>query len=825
MLKKWVGALLALFTLLTLLPGQAGAADLLIPNYSFETGTIAHWNQNYGTGGITVVSDKAHTGSYSVKIVDTINGQQFGLQGGYMPATAGKSYYAYAWAYIESGAADLYLRFYNSSYTLLTSTFVNKSTPQNQWFSMQTGGVAPAGTAYVAVLLYSNNVNVGTVYWDDVMVTADLTTVGTTVTSAAMRSATLGNDANGKPAFYIGLNGSSDVNAKMVEVNVNTGAVQRQMPMAGTTYAHAAATTVDNKIYMGTYPNGYLFKYTPGDAAPVNLGRAISDATYILALSPSDIAGKVYGGTYPNSGVFKYENSPGFYTFVPKPFFAGSQYTYSIVHDAANNVLYAGTGGTVAQISRLENAGGQRNDNLVPAVLANANTAVDKLSYSGGKVFGRLIPSNTEIVLDVTDNPNGTVTVVMDASFPITSYGVSPALNGKVYFSDNGLKTYDIATKTVAAALNPDNSPHFPAANGYGWGIATLDDQVNFPGQSIVAVGHSSGQIMLFRYNPTTKKSSNVLLTGITGVAADIGLVGSGPDGKIYTSGFLSGNMGVYTPMRSDQNAMLYGIGQLEGMTYQGNTMFLGAYPDANIYKYDLSNGWANKTKILDLGTSNLQERPYGMAQGDGKVFIGTVAASGHLQGALTVYDVATNTAQVYYNIVPNQSIVSVAYLNGYVYAGSTIGGGKNTTPVATEAKLVKLNVATGAYTTYTMPVSSQGITALTVGPDNKIWGLSEGYLFVFNPATNTVEYHVQKFTDVSYTSTTQITRDGSLVMGRPGSNKMFGTIKTRFFSIDTTTKAVTTHFTASTAVNSASLDYYGNVYFSNGNDLYRWAY
>jgi hypothetical protein len=174
---------------------------------------------------------------------------------------------------------------------------------------------------------------------------------------------------------------------------------------------------------------------------------------------------------------------------------------------------------------------------------------------------------------------------------------------------------------------------------------------------------------------------------------------------------------------------------------------------------------------------------------------------------------------------VPNQSIVSVAYYNGYVYAGSTIGGGKATTPTATEAKLVKLNVATGAYTTYSMPVSSQGITALTLGPDNKIWGLSEGYVFAFNPTTNTFDYHAQKFTDVNYATGSQITQDGSLVPGRPGSNLIFGTIKNHFFKIDTSTNTVTTIYNGVNDFRNATSDGYGNIYFKMNNDLFRWAY
>lgn len=821
MIKKVLLIMVLLASFIPIL--QANAADMLVPNYSFESG-LTSWTQNFGSGGISVSSAKSRTGTNSVKIVDASGTASYGIQSDYMAAAAGKTYYAYAWANIESGSADLYIRFYNSSKTLLTSAFISKSSPANEWSLIQTSAAAPAGTAYAAVLLYSNAGNTGTAYWDDIMITPTLSNLGNVIHATAMRSATLALDGNGKPAFYIGVNGASGVNATMAEVNVNTGAVQKLMPMPNTTYAHSAATTVDNKVYMGTYPNGLLYQYTPGTSAPVNLGRAISDATYIMALSPSNIAGKVYGGTYPNSGVFKYETGTGFYTFSPKPFFAGSHYTYSIVHDTANNVLYAGTGGVKAQISRLENAGGQRNDNLLPASIAGANTAVDKLSYAGGKVFARVNPEYKEVVLDVTDNQDGTVTAVVDAEFPIASYGVSPLIGGKVYYSYNGLRTYDVNTKTIAPALNPDGSPVIMPTNGYAWGLATLDDQVDYPGQTLVAVGHSSGTIMLFKYNPASQKSSSILLTGLHGIPTDISSLTQGPDQKIYAGGFLSGNLGVYSPMRSDQNKTLYGVPQLEGMVAQGNILYMGGYPNAGIYKNDMTQPWS-PTKFLDLGTTHLQERPYGMVQGDNKIFIGTVPASGQLGGALSIYDTLTDSVQVFRNIVPNQSIISVAYHNGYVYGGSSIAGGKNTTPTATEAKLVKLNVATGAYTTYSMPVSSQAITALAVGPDNKIWGLSEGYLFIFNPATNTIEYHAQKFTDVSYGPTAAVEKDGSLVLGRAGSNKIFGTIKTHLFEIDTTTKAVTILYNGVDNFRNATSDGYGNIYFNMGNQLFRWAY
>jgi hypothetical protein len=329
---------------------------------------------------------------------------------------------------------------------------------------------------------------------------------------------------------------------------------------------------------------------------------------------------------------------------------------------------------------------------------------------------------------------------------------------------------------------------------------------------------------MLFKYNPTTKKSSSMYISGLPGVATDIRSLAQGPDQNIYASGFLSGNMGIYSPMRSDQNQMRYGVPQLEGMISQGSMLYMGGYPNAGIYRNDFTQPWG-PVKILDLGTSHLQERPFGMAQGDNKIIIGTVPASGQLGGALSVYNSLTDSVQVYRNIVPNQSIISTAYLNGYAYGGSSIAGGKNTTPTETQAKLVKLNVATGASTSYSLPFSSTAITALIAGTDGKIWGLAAGYLFIFNPATNTFDYYANKFTDVVYGPGTVVEKGASLVQGRAGSNKIFGTIKTHLFEIDTTTKDVTILYNGVSTFENATSDGYGNIYFNMGNQLFRWAY
>ena len=67
--------------------------------------------------------------------------------------------------------------------------------------------------------------------------------------------------------------------------------------------------------------------------------------------------------------------------------------------------------------------------------------------------------------------------------------------------------------------------------------------------------------------------------------------------------------------------------------------------------------------------TAQDQDRPYGMVNADGKLYIGTMAGYGKLEGALSVYDPETGGCTTWKSPVPEQSIVSLAYLDGKVTA------------------------------------------------------------------------------------------------------------------------------------------------------------
>jgi len=166
---------------------------------------------------------------------------------------------------------------------------------------------------------------------------------------------------------------------------------------------------------------------------------------------------------------------------------------------------------------------------------------------------------------------------------------------------------------------------------------------------------------------------------------------------------------------------------QIEGIGFINGKVYYGIYGGAVIYEYDPAKPFrmgTNPKTIHDI--QNGQSRPFTFASGDGKLFAGTVADYGQLGGALTVYDSNAGTWTEHRNIVPNQSVIGLAYLNGKVYGGTSIWGGLGVEPSEAEARLFEWDVAEKKATYVGLPAvpgfSPQMIGELSIGPDGSIY-------------------------------------------------------------------------------------------------------
>jgi streptogramin lyase len=132
----------------------------------------------------------------------------------------------------------------------------------------------------------------------------------------------------------------------------------------------------------------------------------------------------------------------------------------------------------------------------------------------------------------------------------------------------------------------------------------------------------------------------------------------------------------------------------------------------------------------------------------------------------------------VHRHIVENQTVSSLAIVDGVLFGGTSIAGGGGTTPVATEATLFTADPDTGEKTGEFVPVpGAYSINALLVGPDGNLWGLADGTLFVLDPETREVISTTEIFAGNAGET------DGDLVI--VGGEYVYGHSGARLFRID----------------------------------------
>ncbi|MGV9359517.1 hypothetical protein [Amycolatopsis sp. NPDC003731] len=796
-------------------PVPAWAADLRMANGGFDQG-LTGWSGSHSPGGVTAVTWDGRT---TARVDDTSPDNAYGResQPG-LPATAGVRYTAYAQVWTESGAADLYLRFRDSSGQLLGSV-TGGSVSGKKWNTADASGTAPAGTASVSALIYSGVGNVGTAYWDEVVISKDDTDLGVQLESSVPNATTF---AGGKA--YAVYTGTADSNPQLAVIDVATEKVTSKLTFPDTADTPtvggwAATTATDGSVYLGTYPNSKLYRHVPGTSTLTDLGRAESGYSFIWDLE-AGANGKVYGGTYNNGRYFKYDNGT-FTTIGATPVVAGAEYVRSVAHDPAANATYLGTG-TNAALVRYDNVTG-RTDSLLPAQYAH-NSMVGGLTWTGGRLFAWL--DRTLLVLQVVKNADGSYRSVVDATITDTDLHHSPAADGKVWFVKDGLlQSYDIATKAVqATAVRPDLD-----VTGYSWENGTL-----------AGLGAGPDGTRIFKYSPATGASSTRLVTGTPVLPAAINALGTGPDGKIYTGGYLTGGTGVYDPLHGDADdnhpdtKTRTGLNQTDSLLAHDGKLYIGVYPSARLYSYEPGGAWPPKLQYTGGAAGDKaadcragegpppQDRPYALAGApDGTIYMGTVPKYGKRSGALNIWKDGTPGRAIC--VVPDQAVVSLAYAGGKVFGGTSTRGALGVNPVFApdaSAEVFAYDPANGAVTRFPLP-STRAVTALTE-VDGQVWGLAGGTLLTFDPASPSAMRTQRLFPDPDYDAKpTMAWRDGVLLTVPKDPDHVYGTQGDRIFKIDKATKAVTVLLTK-IGLEDLTADAFGDLYYKIGERLYR---
>ncbi|WP_108995455.1 S-layer homology domain-containing protein [Paenibacillus agaridevorans] len=782
-----------------------------VPNAGFElplvNNKIPGWNQIWSTGGITIEDNLpgSRTGK-AMKLVDTSTETSVYLRSNKVPISGGNPYLLKVDAYVEQGSPLIYIYYYNQSNELLSSKIKAYYTqPLNEWSTLTFMDDVPADAVYAEIMLHSNSLGTCISYFDNVSYVKQEKksfNLGPAVHNVGINAAAYGTGPNNEEWTYTVINGAT-ARFFVVDSHTNTIVEQHQLPGGGGSWG--LVTAQDGSVYISTI-GGKLFRWTPGSSGQqgqmTDLGVAIEGETFLWRLAVDD-AGNIYGGTYPNGKVFQYntetEQFQDYGSVVE-----GVKYTRSI--DWWNGKLYVGLGTEKARLFEVDSITGTKNEIALPSAYANESSVYD-VNVRGDYLFARVVNAGAVLVYDLVEEQ------WIDTLTNISGIDVSPlSSDNKVYmFSAGKIIGYDPVTKNKTL-IGEDS--RFWSARSFGWVHLNEPD---FPGETLISIDAVGRMRMI---NPTTG-SIKIAESQIPGEPTIINWVGTGHDGKIYTSGFQSGGLSAYDPVTDEFYEYPKGaINQIESGLFYDGKLYMGIYPGAYLYSFDFAQPYAigsNPQSIVGLKAEG-QDRPYGFTWSGDVLAMGTVPDYGLLGGALTIYNPEAGNYSVHRQVVENQSIVPLLSKNGLIYGGTSIWGGLGGYPTETEAKLFIWDQALEEVAWEGAPVPGATlISSLEWDKDGNIWGLTMNTLFKFNPTTKETVLTKELYS-CSWCATYHAFKPTYLVVDQSGD--LYVRIPSGIYRIDAETLEMELLADSGTHLTQ---DHEGNLYFANGADLYKY--
>jgi streptogramin lyase len=607
--------------------------------------------------------------------------------------------------------------------------------------------------------------------------------IGPQIQNVIAVNASAGTTSSGKAQMYITMQGEP---AKLIVVDLETNQIVDEKSLGSST--NAWAITVDNNgiVWIGGTPTEHLYSYNPDTKQLTDLGK-VSNSTSTSIHDLEIVGNDIYGSSSSGGNVFKYTKGKGFTNY--GQIIPGKKLARSLAYSSSSRTLFIGLG------AKAELVAWDLKTNKKRAILPEKykrETSIYDLDAINDLLFAKLEPSKKILLFD-------TKTYRFLGELPASSRGVSPKSpdeNAVYYTHQYQLYRFNLDTKKSEAIPGTLK----------GTEAVSLDFvKLNDDSYALVGLLGNSGTYLF--YNPKTgeKKIDKLPLPP---QAVTIYNIEAGPNGWIYSSGFVSGQLGIFNPV-SRQTMTVKNIGQAESMISLNGKLYLGVYPGAMIYEWN-PNQPTQAVPLFSIGYG--QDRPLAMAAVNRTLFIGSHPKNGEVGGALTVYDVQTKQKVTRRNFIPEQSITALTYYNGYVYGGTSIFSGKNLEGKA-DAVFFRLSASkpTGSIEKIKLPLTHPRlIHALTPGLDGKVWGLADGNLFAYDPKkkTTTVIKIVPK--------TSGHIRNGVLLTGKDG--WIYGVAEQKLFRVHPKTNRV--EFLLNGAEDIAQ-DHFGNLYYKTKGNLW----
>lgn len=640
-----------------------------------------------------------------------------------------------------------------------------------------------------------------------------VTDLGIAMTTVNVRYSKAALQADGRPVMYAFSDGRP---ISLNVVDLETGTTIDAHSLAPYTVGASIAIHPDSSVYFSVRnpTPAPLFRYQPNNKTVTTVAPSAMNEVLIRSLTIPD-NGIVYGSTYSHAKAFSYDPDTGAIRDFGSVVTDGD-YAWGLAY--VDGQLWVGTGIGRAHLVLVDTTTGEHQPMPLPSPISSSATYIYAIGRRNNLVFVYFSPNygNTNAaVYDLTARqwlPLDTVPHVVGLNAITTECDPS----GAFYFpSDGTLRRFDTATRSITATSFGDSplAEHFGATRSLD--VLPFSDGTQTRWEIVGAM--TDGRV--WRYDPVSEQH-RLLDPALLGSPATVHSIGRGPEGNIYAGAFLSSGVLARIEPQSGAITQLRGPHQTDTIISHDGHLLLGEYPEVKIHAATPGPWiWGDNPKelfTLPRGAPHYQDRPVALVSAGQLAAVGTVPAYGELGGALVTFELNGNR-DVYRNIIPNHSIVALAYQRGYIYGATSVYGGLDSDPTEAEACLFIWDVNRQRLAWSGVPVPrAKIITSLTFDNYARLWGITNtGTLFQFDPSRRRV----------TLTEPTGLTGVGNWwglgdnLYYRPIDRALYGNAATTLFRINPRTLDVT-RIATNAKVSTLALN--GDIYYSDGTKIFR---
>jgi hypothetical protein len=546
------------------------------------------------------------------------------------------------------------------------------------------------------------------------------------------------------------------------------------------------------------YPDGLdLVSIDPGSGSFNVYAPPVAESTAWAMTVGADA--KLYLGTAPSAHLLQFNPDSGQLIDLGRPAKTES-YVWDLTLGSDNNIY----GGTFpeAKLVRYRPATGVLED---LGTMADSNQEyAHYVAAAGGYVYVGLGTTNASIA--AYEIATGAKTILVSTTNADT-FKVAASVDGFVYGTSGHSGRYRLSGLTatpVTSAPAPVSAQTLADGRTISVDVSSLDTSAH---RTILDDADGTQTTFPFAY---------------PGKALSISRLGLGPDGQVYGSGFMPGWIFEVDP--SNPTVKLLGqatSGEVYSFLSFDDSLHMGVY--AGSYPIQAFN----PSRPFNLGTNPWGIAPQPSLTGwrpqalvanpdDGKLYYGGIAPYGQLGGPLVVVDPATRQTTVHAQLITDESVCSLAVADGKIVGGTSVEGGGGATPTQTDAALFIWDPATQTLEYQVKPVANVGkMRHLVTAPNGNVYGFADSTVFVFDPRSR------------SFTSTGQtLVNDGGLynsfAVGPDGN--IYGATRTGIYVIDVATNQVREVAAAPAPLTAGFVLDGRSLYIAAGADAYRFS-